>query len=433
VSLLMDALKKAEQAKRQGQETADEAAAPALGDSLALEPLLSPPPAPAAADPGPASTPEVQPHLEMMDEEFMDQMRRSIATKPGVATAAKPLVAADAPPSLAAPAVVAPKRPSAAPPQAEQAAAKNVFTAKQLAPATSKKAFLITVSVVTLIAVLGIGGYFWFQMQPKSGYAPTAAIQAPRPTPPIAIAPQQVSPPTQPSVSAPAAPVAGPSAPAEKPVPAIIAADNAAKAPREPDSPIRITTSKLKLNPGLTKAYDALNSGNLSVAQNAYSTVLKSEPKNNDALMGMAAAAVRLGHFDEAEEYYLRAVEADPKNAVAQAGLIGLRGQVDPANSESRLKSLIAAQPDQPFLQFALGNIYVADGRWNEAQQAFFKAFTADPDHPDYLFNLAVSLDHLRQSKLAAQYYNQALAAAEHRPASFDKAQTVTRLRELQP
>ena len=161
--------------------------------------------------------------------------------------------------------------------------------------------------------------------------------------------------------------------------------------------------------------------------------MLNSEPKNPDALHGMAAVALRQRQYDRAEEFYLRAIEADPKDAIAQAGLFGLRGQGDPVNAESRLKTLIAAQPDQHFLHFALGNIYAAAGRWNEAQTAFFKAYTGDPEHPDYLFNLAISLDHLRQSKLAAQYYNQALAAAGNRPASFDKAQAATRLRELQP
>jgi Tfp pilus assembly protein PilF len=38
-------------------------------------------------------------------------------------------------------------------------------------------------------------------------------------------------------------------------------------------------------------------------------------------------------------------------------------------------------------------------------------AYARDPDNADYLFNVAVSLDHLRQNKLAAQYYRMALNA----------------------
>ena len=147
----------------------------------------------------------------------------------------------------------------------------------------------------------------------------------------------------------------------------------------------------------------------------------------------MAALSLRQGHAESAGEYYLRAIEADPQDALAQAGLIGLKGQVDPLQAETRLKILLAAQPDLPFLNAALGSLYAGQNRWNEAQSAFFNATRAEPDNPDILFNLAVSLDRINSHKLAQQYYLQALAAAANRPASFDKAQVGARLRELQP
>jgi tetratricopeptide (TPR) repeat protein len=206
----------------------------------------------------------------------------------------------------------------------------------------------------------------------------------------------------------------------------------AAEPPPEPDSPIRITTGRLKLNPVIAHGYQALMEGDLATAQRDYAQVLKSEPKNIDALHGLAAIDIRQGRFDAAENHYLRALESDPKDAAAQAGLIGLRGQVDPVQSESRLKILLAGQPDSPFLNFALGNLYARQGRWNEAQQAYFRAYSGDPDNPDYQFNLAISLDQLRQPKLALQYYQGALAAAAQRPAAFDKNQATGRVRELQ-
>jgi tetratricopeptide (TPR) repeat protein len=49
----------------------------------------------------------------------------------------------------------------------------------------------------------------------------------------------------------------------------------------------------------------------------------------------------------------------------------------------------LAAQPDSPTLNFALGNLYAQQGRWNDAQQAYFRAFAGDGDNPDYQFNLA--------------------------------------------
>jgi Flp pilus assembly protein TadD len=106
-------------------------------------------------------------------------------------------------------------------------------------------------------------------------------------------------------------------------------------------------------------------------------------------------------------------------------------GSLDPVHSESRVKTLIASVPDASHLQFALGNQYAAQGRWGEAQEAYFRAYSASPENPDYAFNLAVSLDRLRQPKLALDYYGKALALAAHQPAAFDRAQAEARVAEL--
>ncbi|HEX8988713.1 MAG TPA: tetratricopeptide repeat protein [Rhodocyclaceae bacterium] len=195
---------------------------------------------------------------------------------------------------------------------------------------------------------------------------------------------------------------------------------------------LRVTRSRIQINPALAHAYSSWNAGDLAGADAAYARVLKAEPANRDALHGTAAVALRLNDRDRAEDAYRRAVAADPNDAVAQAGLAGLQGEANPLAAESRLKSLIAGQPDQPCLQFALGNAYAAMKRWNDAQRAFFSAHAGDPGNPDYLFNLAISLDHLREHTLALSYYGKAIAAAGRRPAAFDPALAAARLKELQ-
>ena len=112
--------------------------------------------------------------------------------------------------------------------------------------------------------------------------------------------------------------------------------------------------------------------------------------------------------------------------------MIGLRGQLDPLAAESRLKNMIAAQPDASFLYFALGNQFAAQGRWTEAQQAYFHAYTRDPEHADFAYNLAISLDQLHQTKPALEYYRRALALADSRPVSFDKAKVSKRVLQLE-
>jgi predicted Zn-dependent protease len=99
--------------------------------------------------------------------------------------------------------------------------------------------------------------------------------------------------------------------------------------------------------------------------------------------------------------------------------------------AESRLKGLIGQQPDAHFAHFALGNVYAAQERWPEAQQAYFRAYAGDSGNPDYQFNLAVSLEHLRQPALALRYYQGAMRAAESRPAAFEPAEAAERIRQL--
>jgi tetratricopeptide (TPR) repeat protein len=113
------------------------------------------------------------------------------------------------------------------------------------------------------------------------------------------------------------------------------------------------------------------------------------------------------------------------------AALVSLRGRLDPVASESRLKTLIANQPDVSQLHFSLGNQYAQQSRWSEAQSAYFKAYSLDPENADFAFNLAVSLDQLRQKKPALEYYQRALSLTAKRPASFDSAQARTRVQEL--
>ena len=82
-------------------------------------------------------------------------------------------------------------------------------------------------------------------------------------------------------------------------------------------------------------------------------------------------------------------------------------------------------------LQFIQGNQLAAQGRWNEAQQAYFNAHRADPNNPDYCYNLAVSLDRIYESRLARDFYAKSLVLARSRPAGFDTARAQTRLGQL--
>ena len=179
------------------------------------------------------------------------------------------------------------------------------------------------------------------------------------------------------------------------------------------------------------RGYRAFERGDLETARQEYGRALQMDRGNRDALLGLAAIDMRTQNYASAEARYARVLEIDPRDPYAQAGMASLRGQADPVQAESRLKTLIASQPDANFLNFTLGNQYATQSRWSEAQAAYFKAYTSDPENPDFAYNLAVSLDQLRQPQLALEYYRKALAASAARPAAFPRAQVEKRVREL--
>jgi len=210
-------------------------------------------------------------------------------------------------------------------------------------------------------------------------------------------------------------------------------ADPARPAPRpgETFAPIAISAPTPAVDPILEKAYESLQRNDLVAAREGYQRVLAREPTSRDALLGLAAIDVRTGQLESAESRYLRLLDTDPRDTHALASLLALRGQLDPLAAESRLKNLLANQPESAPLHFSLGNQYAQQSRWTEAQGAYFKAYSVDPENADYAFNLAISLDRLHQRNLALDYYQRALALAGKRTASFNPAQARTRVQEL--
>jgi tetratricopeptide (TPR) repeat protein len=222
---------------------------------------------------------------------------------------------------------------------------------------------------------------------------------------------------------------------------AIQAATAAAAAPRAEQMPplaapdsndIRVARSMQAspVAPVLDNAYTAFNSGDLPAAQQQYDEALSQDPNNRDALLGAAAVAARQNQKDKAAAYYLRLLELSPNDGAATAGLIGLR-QGDISRSEARLKAILATNPEAAPVLFALGNLYAQQGRWPDAQQAYFRAAGSAPDNPDYAYNLAVGLDRLNQPKLAINYYQRALALAQDKAVGFDRNALRKRLHEL--
>ena len=448
MSLLLEALKKAEKAKEEAQRRARD------GGETGEAPAAAP-----AAERKPVVTRDNLPDLAAAPLEIAPDDIAPAAAPARAQPVALELEPQAPPPSQRPAAKPAPRAaPAAAPSKAPdsdaagRASAKKVFEAKFREP-NPRLPFYITLGVLGVFAA-GTVIYFWYQLRPPPSLvnlnpaAQAQLAQAAIPVEPARITPTTPAPaaqaaipglPPAPAKSAAAVPAAAaPARPAAPPVaeetPRLTprpAASRPAAAPAAVQAPV-VTRNPPQINPRIDAGYKAYIAGDLATARSEYEQALRDEPDNRDALLGLAALDVRSGRYESAEALYLRVLAIDPRDPQAQAALLSLRsGRNDPLATESRVKSLLAAEPAAHVLNFTLGNQLAQQKRWAEAQQEYFKAYAAEPENADFAYNLAVSLDHLRQNRQAFDYYQRAIALAEKRGASFDLAAARTRAAQL--
>lgn len=339
--------------------------------------------------------------------------------------------------------------------------AKTVFAAKQtpVAEVGTKKKWLLPVIAVALLAVGGGGWFVWNEVKRFS--QPAALNLAARPAPSLPAALPGTG---QPGARAPdaAAPVV-PAAPVEAPLPPLLPppAEMAAlpkPAMRAPEvagvrlterealakslkdaaaakeAPVRLQLARSietpVVNAELIEAYGALKNAEYPRARALYSRLVLSEPLNPDAHLGLATVLARGGDSAAAARSYRQVLVIDPRNGAALAGLLAVSDARSPA-LETELRTLASRHPETSSLHFTLGNLYASERRWIEAQQAYFEAFRLESDNADYIYNLAVSLDQLKQARLSQDYYQKALAAKSRSGGQFDSVVVARRIREI--
>ena len=184
-------------------------------------------------------------------------------------------------------------------------------------------------------------------------------------------------------------------------------------------------------NEMLSQAYKAYQDGHITAAKSLYESVLKNSPDNRDAHLGLGAIAISNNDRKSAYSHYVHVLELNPLDTIAMSSLIALSNSADPVKDESAIKVLIQRDDKIPYLYFMLGNVYAKQKRWNEAQQAFFDAYRLDSSNPDYVLNLAVSLDRIGQYDAALDYYKSAVALSQNSSAKFDFVTVNNRINTL--
>lgn len=136
-------------------------------------------------------------------------------------------------------------------------------------------------------------------------------------------------------------------------------------------------------NPARLKmAYGQLmeENGQYAEARKNYSDVIELQPKNVEAILGLARIDQISGNVDQAEQGFRRAAKLDSSSAAAQ---------------------------------FGLGQFYASQKRWKESSQALTKAMLAAPDETRYRYALAVSLVHAGDVDSALPHFIRTIGEAE--------------------
>ena len=298
MSLLMDALKRAEASKLEAARSQAEPTPPQPEEALSLEPLLDDGPKASSGKP----LPDLAAHLDAVDADL------AISALP------------EPPRPKAQPAAA--NTPAPAAQTAAREAVRQAFAAKMVEEKPSRLPLWLALGAAG-IAALGIGGYVWYQVSGLNRNSLSAPSAAPRPATVPSVATLPSLPPSQ--VPVPPLPVPPPTdfaqngtyTAAEAPTDAIAPPPRAQRdlvPVAEPRSPVRLSRSRPEADPALLRGHANLQRNEIELARRDFESVLQREPNNTDALLALAAIAARQGRSSDAEQLHQRALVANPSD-----------------------------------------------------------------------------------------------------------------------
>ncbi len=114
--------------------------------------------------------------------------------------------------------------------------------------------------------------------------------------------------------------------------------------------------------------------------------------------------------YDEAERLYERALELDPRLAIAYTNLGNIRfRRGDVAAAEELYRRALEVDDRQPEAYYNLGYVMLERGQASLAIPYFQKAIQSDPKFSDAHFNLAMALENIGESGRARTHWRRYL------------------------
>lgn len=139
-----------------------------------------------------------------------------------------------------------------------------------------------------------------------------------------------------------------------------------------------------------------LRNGREDEARAHFQSVLKYYPRHSDALNSLGGIHQTREEWQDAEQWYRRAIESDSRHSAAMHNLVAvLKRQGRVAAAVDLLEVYVARRPGDAKMHHELGLIYARDGRMELARTQFALAVEIAPDDVAARNNLALALAQL--------------------------------------
>lgn len=168
------------------------------------------------------------------------------------------------------------------------------------------------------------------------------------------------------------------------------------EARKELDAYKLTTSKKTKDDIATTKSSHAealLRKGDARGAADSYKDAIEENPADPRLLVGLALALDRNGDVDGERKALAKAIQIDPRLAVAhnQLGILNLQAE-QIAEAEQEFKTAISLRPHYAQAENNLGTLYGQQGDDAEAEQYFRHAIDSDPGYVQAFINLGATL-----------------------------------------
>jgi len=293
----------------------------------------------------------------------------------------------------------------------------------------------ISIAVLITLIIIGCGLYFFIEIQTTNQniYLPQDTLINSKP--PSTAENLKVAD-IKPKTSTPPTPVTEKQAPSSNTVKSTAEPykEQTVMLTKRPFKPVKFvrTVRTDPVHKLLMQAYNAFYNQQYKQSEILYKDILLQEKNNRDALLGLAAIAIKQNRFEYARQKYRYLLKLNPRDSLAIAGISSIEKQTNLQLSESKLKFMIKNNPGSAHLYFALGSLYARQKKWPNAQSAYFSAWSASSKNADYAFNLAISLDHLDKKKQALQFYQHCLKLKQSSHTNFSATKVEKRISTLQ-